>query len=163
MFLNMEEKKKDITELDAVMRLAQILNDSPKILKLGEREFAVKPLRMGSQWLIAEESCKIAKADESFTDMVKRFASNIPSVIRCICIAILNDKEKIEGKEYQDLYDFIQWETNPSEWIGILVDVLQMLDYGFFTTSCEVIHSLRQNLTKKHQQQSSPQRPPQAK
>lgn len=159
----MEDKKKEMSELDAVMRLTQILNDSPKMIKLGGREFAVKPLRMGAQWLIAEESCKIAKADESFTDLVKRFAANIPSVIRCICIAILNDKEKIEGKEYQDLYDFIAWETNSAEWIGVLVEILQMLDYNFFWQSCEVIHSLRQTMTKNHQPQSTPQLPPQEK
>lgn len=162
--MNMEEEKeKEISELDAVMRLAQILNDSPKMIKLGGREFALKPLRMGAQWLIAEESCKIAKADESFTDVVKKFASNIPSVIRCICIAILNDKEKIEGKEYQDLYDFIQWETNSVEWMGILVEVLQMLDYNFFFQGCEIIHSLRTTLTKKIQPSSIPQPQPQEK
>lgn len=153
----MEEVKKEISELDARLRLAQILNDTPKMIKLGGREFPLRPLRMGAQWLIAEESCKIAKADESFTDIVKRFASNSPAVIRCICIAILNDKNKIEGDEYQNLYDFIQWETNPSEWIGILVEILQMLDYATFCFGCEVIHSLQKNLTKIHQQQSSPQ------
>lgn len=153
----MEEKKKEISELDAQLMLAQILNDTPKIIKLGGREFPLKPLRYGAQWLIAEESCKIAKADETFTDIVNRFAANGNAVIRCICIAILNDKDKIEGKEYQDLWDFIRWETNPSEWMAILVEILQMLDYATFCFGCEVIHSLRQSLTKTVQRQSSPQ------
>lgn len=157
------EEKKGISELEAQLRLAQILNDTPKMIKLGGREFPLKPLRMGAQWLIAEESCKIAKAEESFTDIVKRFATNAPAVIRCICIAILNDKDKIEGKEYQDLYDFISWETNPAEWMAILVEILQMLDYQNFSFACEVIHSLRLSLTKTAQRQSSPQQPPQAK
>ncbi|MDE7345143.1 MAG: hypothetical protein K2N48_00185 [Muribaculaceae bacterium] len=158
-----EGKNKDISELDAMKRLAEILNDSPQIIKLGGREFPLKPLRYGAQWLIAEESCKIAKADETFSDIVNRFAANGDAVIRCICIAILNDKEKIEGKEYQDLWDFIRWETNPSEWIIILTKILQMLDYATFCFGCEVIHSLRQSLTKTHQQQSSPQPHPQEK
>lgn len=159
----MGKEKKEISELDAQLRLAQILNDTPKIIKLGGREFPLKPLRFGAQWLIAEEACKIAKAEESFTDIVKRFAANAELVLRCICIAILNDKDKIEGKEYQDLYDFIAWETNSSEWIEILVEILQMLDYQNFSFGCEVIHSLRQNLTKTHQRQSSPQPHPQEK
>lgn len=146
------EDKKEISELDAVMRLSQILNDSPRLIKLGNREFAIKPLRMGAQWLIAEESCKIAKSDESFTDLVKSFAANIPSVIRCICIAILNDKEKIEGEEYQALYDFIQWETDNKDWMGVLVEILKMLDYNFFYNGCGVIHSFRQTMTRTNQQ-----------
>ena len=154
----MEGKINEISELDAQLRLAQILNDTSKTIKLGGREFQLKPLRQGAQWLIAEESCKIAKAGESFTDIIKQFAVNAPAVVRCICIAILNDKDKINGKEYQDLYDFIQWETDSYEWIGLLVEVLQMINYDFFFKSCEVIHSLRQTMTKTHQPQSLPPR-----
>lgn len=156
---DMEEKIKEIDELSAMLRLAEVLNDSERTIKLGGREFKIKALRPGSQWLIAEESCKIAKAGESFTDIIKQFAVNAPAVIRCICIAILNDKNKIEGKEYQDLYDFIQWETNSSEWIGVLVEVLQMINYDFFFRASEAIHSLRQTMIKTHQPQSTPQRP----
>lgn len=152
------EKKKEISELDAKLMLAKILNDTPKTIILGGREFQLKPLRQGAQWLIAEESCKIAKASESFMDIIKQFAINSPAIVRCLCIAILNNKQKIEGEEYQELYDFIQWETNPSEWINILVDVLQMIDYDFFYQSCEVIHSFRQTMTRNHQRQSRPQR-----
>lgn len=148
----MEEKKNEISELDAQLRLAQILNDTPRTIKLGGREFKIKPLRQGAQWLLAEEACKIAKAGESFTDIIKQFAVNAPAVVRCICIAILNDKDKINGKEYQDLYDFIQWETDNSEWIGVLVEVLQMIDLNFFFQASNIVDSFRQNLIRTHQQ-----------
>ena len=145
----MEENKKGITELEAQLRLAEILNDTPRVIKLGDREFKIKALRPGTQWLLAEEACKIAKNGESFTDMIKQFAVNAPAVAKCICIAILNDKEKINGKEFKDLLDFITWETNPSEWIGVLVEVLQMLDISFFLTSLSVVDNFRQTMKKK--------------
>lgn len=143
------EKNKGIDELSAQLRLAEILNDTPRTIKLGDREFKIKALRPGVQWLLAEEACKIAKNGESFMDLIKQFAVNAPAIAKCICLAILNDKDKINGKEYQDLYDFIAWETDPSEWIGVLVEVLQMLDISFFFTSLSVVDNFRQTMKKK--------------
>lgn len=141
--------KDKLSELDAQLRLAEVLNDTPRIIKLGGREFKIRALRPGAQWLLAEESCKIAKNGESFTDMIKQFAINAPAVVRCICIAILNDKDKINGKEYEDLYDFIQWETDSSEWIGVLVEVMQMIDLTFFLTSIKAIERFREMTVQK--------------
>lgn len=143
----MENNK--ITELEAQLRLAEVLNDTPRTIKLGGREFKIRALRPGAQWLLAEESCKIAKNGDSFADMIKQFAVNAPAVVRCICIAILNDKDKINGKEYEDLYDFIQWETDSSEWIGVLVEVLQMIDLTFFLTSIKAIERFREMTVQK--------------
>ena len=149
----MEDKKKEISELDAQLRLVQILNDSPQTIKLGNREFQLRPLRQGAQWLIAEESCKIAKTGENLTDIIKQFYVNAPAVVRCVCIAILNDKNKIEGSEYGDLFDYIKWEVDIMDCLRVLVDVLQMLDFSFFHRSCAVIHSFRQTMTKQKNQQ----------
>lgn len=143
------ELDKQMDELSAQLRLAEILNDSPRTIKLGGREFKIKALRPGTQWLLAEEACKIAKNGESFTDLIKQFAMNAPSVAKCLCLAILNDKEKINGNEYSELMDFIQWETNPNEWIGVLVEVLQMIEIGFFLTSISVVDNFRQMMKKK--------------
>ncbi len=128
----MGEKDKQ-PSLDEMIRLAEIMNDSERTIKLGDKEFKIKALRAGTQWLVAQEACKIAKANESFTDIIKQFAVNIPVVVRVLCLIILNDKDKINGKEYEDLYDFIFWEVPRNEWINVLVECLQMLDIqGFF-------------------------------
>jgi hypothetical protein len=126
------EEKKEYNELQAQLRLAEVLNDKPRKIKLGAREFEIKALRPGAQHLIAEQAAKIAKNDESFSDIIKQFAVNVPAVIRCLCIAILNDKDKINGDEYKALYDYIEWETDSKEWLGVLVEVLQMLNLDFF-------------------------------
>lgn len=133
------------------MRLAEILTDSDRDISLGGKTYKIRALRPGTQWLIAQESCKIAKNEEgNFTDLITKFASNIPAVVRCITLAILNDKKKIESDEYQALYDTIMWETKQREWIDVLVEVLQMLDLRFFFRCTETIEMIRSmTLTKK--------------
>lgn len=147
----MIDTEKKMTEIDALSRLTEIMNDSPRTIKLGRRTFKVKPLRMGTEWLIAQEACKIAKNADTFSDIMKRFAENIPSVVRVICLMILNDKKKIEGKEYQDLHDYIMWETQKHEWMGVVMECLQMLDYKGLFTLCGAIDLFRTNLKKNHQ------------
>lgn len=148
----MEEDNK-ISELDAMMRLAEIMNDTPRKIKLGEREFEIKALRAGTQWLVAQEACKIAKADESFGDIIRKFAESIPAVVRVLCLIILNDKEKIYGKEYEDLHDYIFWEVPRNEWIGVLVECLQMLNLeSFFQTTAAIDNFRTMTLMKRKQQ-----------
>lgn len=148
----MDNKESEISKIDAQMRLAEILTDSARDISLGGKTYKIRALRPGTQWLIAQESCKIAKSEQgNFTDLITKFASNIPSVVRCITLAILNDKDKIEGDEYQALYDTIMWETKQTEWIGVLSEVLQMLDLRFFFHCTETIEMIRtMTLTKKN-------------
>jgi hypothetical protein len=145
----MEEK--NVSDIDAQLRLAEILNDTPRQITLGERTFSIKALRPGTQYLIAGEAAKIAKASESFSDLIRQFAENIPSIIRCLTLAILNDKDKIYNeKEYKSLYEFIEWETNPNQWLSTLVEVMQMLDMNAFFLLTSQVDLFREiTLTKK--------------
>lgn len=148
----MKEENKELSELDAMMRLAEVMNDTEQTIRLGDREFKVKALRMGTQWLVAQEACKIAKAGESFTDVIKQFATNMPAVARVLCLIVLNDKDKINGKEYDDLYDYIMWEVPKNEWIEVLVKCMQMLDLQFFFLLTGAIDNFRTlTMTKRRQ------------
>lgn len=138
----MEEKQ--YTELESMMRLAEIMNDSAREVTLGKKTFKLKALRAGTEWLVAEEACKIAKAGDSYGDIIKQFAANIPSVARVLCLIILNDKEKIEGDEYQALFDYIMWEVPKDEWMEVLVECMQMLDLSAFFLHIQVIDNFRQ-------------------
>lgn len=145
----MEEKQ--VNDIDAQLRLAEIMNDTPREITLGGRTFSIKALRPGTQYLIAQEAAKIAKASESFSDLVRQFAENIPSIIRCLTLAILNDKKKIyDAKQYKSLSDFIEWETNPNQWLSVLVEVMQMLDMNAFFLLTSQVDLFREiTLTKK--------------
>lgn len=144
--------KKDIS-VDAMQRLAEIMNDTPTVMKMGKTEFAITALKPGTQWLIAEESCKIMKAEQgNFKDVIKQFAVNIPSIVHVITLAILNDKNRIfddyksrkYSEEYQSVYETIMWETNPDNWLSLLVEIMNMLSMDYFFQSTNAVAMIRE-------------------
>ena len=156
----LKESKYDDVNINAQERLAEILNDSPRIVSLNGTEWQIRALRMGTQWLIAQKCIEInKKVDATFGDIVKQFATNIPAVVEIIVLALLNDKEKIyeDGNEkhgfsklYKSTFDTLMWECNVETFGEILVDVLKLIDINFFTESHRILEIFRQNtMTRK--------------
>lgn len=146
-------KDKKTISVDAMERLAKVMNDSPTIVKMSNTEFAITALKPGTQWLIAEESCKIMKAEQgNFKDVIKQFAVNIPSVVHVITLAILNDKNRIfedyksrkYSEEYQSVYETIMWETSPDNWLSLLVEIMNMLSMDYFFQSTNAVAMIRE-------------------
>ena len=150
-----EEKRKSVGEvsLEAQERLAEILSDSPRLVSLNGSEWEIRALRMGTQYLIAQEVIKINKVESAtFGDIVNQFAINIPSVLKILTLALLNDKNKIfkNGDErdgfselYEATYNTLAWECNVSEFGNILLETLQLLDTSFFMESCRIVEMFR--------------------
>lgn len=148
-------KKKEVKELplSAMEKLAKLMNDSPSVVKLGKTEWPIKALRPGTQWLIAEESCKILKAENgNMNDVIKQFAANIPSVVKVLTLALLNDRDRIYkdyksrqlSDEFNAVYDTIMWETDPKNWISLLVEVMNMLSIEYFFQVTNAIGIVRE-------------------
>ena len=148
-------KKKEIKEvsLGAMQRLAEIMNDSPNIAKMENTEFPITALKPGTQWLIAEESCKIQKAENgNMIDIIKQYSINLPSVVHVITLAILNDKDrifsdykrKIYSEEYEAVRDTIMWNTDQQYWIGLLVEIMNKLSMDYFFQSTNAIAMIRE-------------------
>ena len=92
----MKEEKVDNLSLDSQERLAEILNDSPRIVSLNGTEWQVRALRMGTQWLIAQKCIQVAKVESAnFGDIIKQFSVNIPAIVEILVLALLNDRRKI--------------------------------------------------------------------
>lgn len=151
----MVRRKKEIKELslDAMERLAQVMNDSPTIVKMADTEFAITALKPGTQWLIAEEAVKIQKAEKgNMVDVIKQFSVNMPSVVKVITLAILNDKERIFSdykaktfsEEYNAIYETILWNTEQKNWISLLVEIMNMLSMDYFFESTNAIAMIRE-------------------
>ena len=150
-----EERARVASEvsLDAQERLAEILNDSPRLVSLNGTEWEIRALRMGTQYLIAQEVIKINKVENAnFGDIVKQFAVNIPSVLKILTLALLNDKNKIfkDGNEnegfselYEATYNTLAWECEVSEFGNILLETLQLLDTSFFMESCRIVEMFK--------------------
>ena len=153
-----EEKENKISELDAMLRLAEIMNDSPTPFEIGGKTYNITALKMGTQVLIAEETCKIQKHQEgNMVDVFKSFANSIPAVIRCIAFAILNDKDKIYqdyskrefSEEFYATCEKIEWESDRQQWMSILVEIIRKIDISFSFTITEQMSMIRDLTMKK--------------
>ena len=136
---------------EALERLARLMNDSPTIKKLHGTTWEIHALKPGTQWLIAEEACKIVKQDNaSMGDVIKQFATNMPAVCRCLALALLNRKEWIYGDEYQRVYDTLMWgDYDLKDWATLLFEVISLVDINFFFASTGAIQTVRAILNRK--------------
>ena len=129
---------------EAMERLVHVMNDTPTIVKLANAEWEVTALKPAVQNLIAKEACDINKVEKaSFEDICKCFAQNLPSVVRIITLALLNDKERIE-KDYHRGYEKNKREYEKKAWGTLLVQVWERIDVGFFFQITESTQMFRQ-------------------
>lgn len=135
--------------LDSMERLARIMNDSPSLVKLAGTEWEVRALKPAVQWKISELACKIKKNEsETFSDILKDIAQNVPTVVEIITLALLNDKKRID-EEFESVYNTLLWEGDVKGYGNILFEILNLQDVGFFLQIKEVIEIFRQTTLQK--------------
>lgn len=153
----MDLPKKELSELDAQLLLAEVLNDSPTEIVIAGKTYHITALKLGVQNLIAEESCKIQQAQEgNLYDLYQQFAKSVPAVIRCLCYAVLNDKDRIfkdyrtreYSDEFQTLYEQLEWESDKSKFIEVLVDVMNKINIDFFLQAASMLTMMRDSALK---------------
>ena len=154
-------QKDSNVSLEAQERLVEILNDSPHLVALNGTEYEVRALKMGTQYLIAQEVIKINKVENAnFGDIVKQFSINIPSVVKVIVLCLLNDKKRIYqdgveykgfSEEYNALYETIMWEGNINEYGQLLLECLQLLDISVFMMVRDTLSIFRTSVTMKRE------------
>lgn len=141
-----------------MMRLAEVLNDTPTRIEIGGKTYNITALKMGTQILIAEETCKIQKSQEgNLVDMFNQFARSLPAVIRCLAFAVLNDKDKIykdyAAREFSDEFysmcERIEWESDKGKWMEVLAEVVRKIDVAFFLSISDQMKILRDLTMKK--------------
>jgi hypothetical protein len=154
------QKEKDLfVSEEAQNRLAAILADSPTIEKLAGTEWEMGPLRVGTQYLIADEVRKIREVDDAnYENSILFLANSVPVTCRCITFALLNDKNRIYqngdpnqgfSKLFQKTYNTILWNTEKSDLIKILTDCLMMIDVNFFMEALGMLQIFRASVTEK--------------
>lgn len=154
-------QKDNNVSLEAQERLVEILNDSPHLVALNGTEYEVRALKMGTQYLIAQEVIKINKVENAnFGDVVKQFSINIPSVVKVIVFCLLNDKKRIYqdgiehkgfSEEYNALYETIMWEGNINEYGQLLLECLQLLDISVFMQTLDILSIFRGTVTMRRE------------
>lgn len=139
-------------------RLAQIMLDSPSLVKLKNTEWAITALKPAVTWMIAQEAVKINKKEDSnYADVIKGISESFPSVCRILTLALLNDKVRIET-EYQKVYDMLMWECEIRDWGTLLFEVLNLInveDFFFLTAQTEIFREIALNRKMKMKEQKS--------
>ena len=77
-------------------------------------------------------------------------------MIRCLCYAVLNDKNKIfkdyrtreYSDEFQTLYEQLEWESDKTKFIEVLVDVMNKINIDFFLQAASMLTMMRDSALK---------------
>lgn len=143
-----EAKKKVVGKSasdESMEKLVRVMTDAPSLVKLANAGWEVRALKPAVQWEIAKIACEIHKVENAtYGDVLKGFATSLPDVVRVITLALLNDKKRID-EEYDLVYDTLMWESNPSEWANVLLEILNLQDIGFFLQITQVTEIFRQS------------------
>lgn len=143
-----DEAKRKTTKVasdEAMEKLVRVMTDAPSLVKLANAGWEVRALKPAVQWEIAKIACEIHKVENAtYGDVLKGFATSLPDVVRVITLALLNDKKRID-EEYDLVYDTLMWESNPSEWANVLLEILNLQDIGFFLQITQVTEIFRQS------------------
>ena len=144
---------------EAQNRLAEILSDAPTIEKLAGTEWEMRPLRMGTQYLIVQEVCKVNKEEgATYGDVLKALLVSMPALCNVLALALLNDKNKIyqngdANQGYSKLFkrtvDTIMWSADKEDMAHIMLDCLQMVDVSFFMEALGMLQIFRASVTEK--------------
>lgn len=144
---------------EAQNRLAEILADAPTMEKLAGTEWEMRPLRMGTQYLIVQEVCKVNNEEvATYGDVLKALLVSMPSLCNVLALALLNDKNKIYqngdpnqgySKMFKRTVDTIMWSANKEDMAYIMLDCLQMVDVSFFMEALGMLQIFRASVTEK--------------
>ena len=144
-----EKKGYEPASDESMEKLVKVMTNAPSLVKLANVGWEVRALKPAVQWEIAKIACEIHNVENAtYGDVLTGFAKNLPAVVRVITLALLNDKERIKN-EYDTVYDTLMWESNPSEWANVLLEILNLQDIGFFLQITQVTEIFRQSTLQK--------------
>lgn len=155
-----EQKTKELLVCEeAQTRLAEILSDAPSLIKFAGTEWEIRALRMGTQYLIANDICQLAKQEHSnYDDALQGLAASIPAIARMVTMVLLNDKNKIfqngdvnqgYSKLFKRTYDTVLWNASRTDMGNLLQECILLLDVSFFMEALGIFQSLQQEVTRK--------------
>ena len=155
-----EQKEQELfVSEESQNRLAAILSDAPTIEKLAGTEWEMRPLRIGTQYLIVQAVCEINDAESAtYGDVLKGMLAQIPATCHVLTLALLNDKNRIYqngdvnagySKLYKQTYNTVMWSADRTELAKIMLDCLQMVDVSFFMEALGMLQIFRAKVTEK--------------
>lgn len=148
--------------IESQQLLLRVMNDSPTIVKLNEtKEWKITALKPAVKWMIAEEAAKIKQSQPDTMNVAIAMATNMPCICRCLTLALLNDKKRIE-EEYDIVFELLFFETDDKHWGNLFLEVLRLLDTDAFFLNISLVEmflnmTTQRKMTKKEAEQLPPE------
>lgn len=148
--------------IESQQLLLRVMNDSPTIVKLNEtKEWKITALKPAIKWMIAEEAAKIKQSQPDTMNVAIAMATNMPCICRCLTLALLNDKKRIE-EEYDIVFELLFFETDDKHWGNLFLEVLRLLDTDAFFLNISLVEmflnmTTQRKMTKKEAEQLPPE------
>lgn len=148
--------------IESQQLLLRVMNDSPTIVKLNEtKEWKITALKPAVKWMIAEEAAKIKQSEPDTMNVAIAMATNMPCICRCLTLALLNDKKRIE-EEYDIVFELLFFETDDKHWGNLFLEVLRLLDTDAFFLNISLVEmflnmTTQRKMTKKEAEQLPPE------
>lgn len=148
--------------IESQQLLLRVMNDSPTIVKLNEtKEWKITALKPAIKWRIAEEAAKIKQSQPDTMNVAIAMATNMPCICRCLTLALLNDKKRIE-EEYDIVFELLFFETDDKHWGNLFLEVLRLLDTDAFFLNISLVEmflnmTTQRKMTKKEAEQLPPE------
>jgi hypothetical protein len=161
-----EEKILKEFDLEARKDIVQIITDSPTLVSLGEKQFAIKNMRYYSLYRICNLVMDMKKADETLdTDnkVITALCTDLDAMCEIVAIVLCNHLfvpcENDDMDSLQDRNDrmisrmkaIVMSSTyNENQWAGIILEAIKSIDLsGFFLIKKSVSMLTDSILTRK--------------
>lgn len=155
-------RREMIVSPEAQARLAEIMADAPRIDDLNGTPWEIYALRNGVQYIIADEISNVVGVDGikdmGYAEVVSAFAQSIPSIIKCVAYALVNDRQLLfkdgnprAGKSefFEATENTLMWECDPADLLPLLLDIFQLIDVDFFRDTLDIFAIFRGKVTAK--------------
>lgn len=139
-----EQEMSDFT-IDVKRNIVDIINDSPSLVRLGDKEYSVKNMRYYSLYRICRLVMDMRKADETLdTDqkVITALCTDLDAMCEIMAIVLCNHMFTPDGEDYEERNDaYIKkmkmvvmnstFDTN--QWAAIVLGAIKSIDLtGFF-------------------------------
>lgn len=160
---NIEENELQDFTLDAKRDILDIMNDCPSIVRLGDKEYAVKNMRYYSLYRICKLVTDMHKADEKMDDdnaIITALCTDLDAMCEIIAIVLCNhyftpDGNTVTFDELQTKNDrmisimkakVMQATYDPNQWAAIIIGAIKSIDLGGFFLLKKSVSTLTDSL-----------------
>ena len=128
---NNKDKEQYVSD-EVALRTANILSDAPIKVKLGDKTYNVRALRVWSRYRIFQVLQNAKHTEAKFDNIIKEAANNLDIASEMVAIILCNDKFTTDMEENERLIKSMQnevliYSNSESEWCDIVVEIIKNL------------------------------------